>query len=105
MDDLQGKSWAELRFPKSGKKSVSPLDVSLDSRGHLYILDGDSGRIIRVNNLSLQGWMEFGTKGFGKKQFYHPSSIFLDSYDRIFIADTGNRRIVRMDDFAGKGWV
>lgn len=104
MDNLQGKNWTELQFPQSGKKSVFPIDLSLDSRGRLLVLDSN-GRIIRLNNLSLQGWMEFGTEGFGAKQFYHPSAIFLDSRDRVFIADTGNRRIARLDDLTGKGWI
>jgi sugar lactone lactonase YvrE len=102
MDDLQGTNWTELPL---GNKNVSPVDVSIDSRGRLYILDGDSGRIIRVNNIAGNGWIEFGKEGFAKNHFYHPSAIFLDSQDRIFVADTGNRRIVRIDDLTGKGWV
>ncbi|HSP06572.1 MAG TPA: NHL repeat-containing protein, partial [Acidobacteriota bacterium] len=105
MDDLQGKNWNTLPWPKSEDKGIWPVDVSLDSAGRIYILDGERCRIIRVADFSGKGRIDFGSEGFGNRQFFHPSAIFLDSTGRIYVADTGNRRIVRIDDLTGKGWV
>ena len=105
MDNLKGKNWSTLSLSRSEERSVWPVDLVLDSRGRLYILDGGRSRIVRVNDLTGKGWMEFGSEGFGNRQFYHPSAITVDSSNRIYIADTGNRRVVRIDDLSGKGWI
>lgn len=105
MDDLHGKNWTTLTFPESGNNSATPIDISVDRSGRLYILDAANERIIRLGDFSRKNWKEFGTPGFGVKQFYRPFGMFLDSQNRIYIADTGNRRVVRIDDISGKGWI
>jgi len=68
-----------------------------------YFTDGNA-RILRVDDLSGDNAIAYGTQGFGTGNFYGPSGIALDSAGRIYVADMYNDRVVRIDDMNGTNW-
>ena len=70
----------------------------------LYISDYSFSRIVRVDDLSGDNELTFGSTGTGVNQFYGLAGIALDASGRIYVADLYNARIVRIDDMTGKNW-
>lgn len=69
-----------------------PSDISTDTKGHMYLVDRNGGRIIILGpdgtflgRLSAMGWKE----GF----LNYPAQLCLNSRGEIFIADTNNNRV------------
>lgn len=110
MVDMTGKGWATLgsfdcNYPCSGvSEFYSPTGVATDGKGRIYVADYVRDRIVRVDDISGNGWVALGSKGTGAKQFDAPTGIAVDSSGRIYITDEGNHRIVRIDDMTGAGW-
>lgn len=79
-------------------------DVKLDDEGRIYIVDGAHDRIVRIDDISGAGRVEFGEVGTGMNQFDGPIAISLDRSGRIYVLDTSNSRICRFDDMTGDNW-
>ena len=75
-----------------------------DTNG-IYISDCLNHRIIRINDMSSSGWVEYGYYGSGVGQFIEPAGIDIGPDGKIYVTDTWNNRIVRMDDMTGTGWI
>ena len=72
---------------------------------YIYVTDFRHGRLIRIDDMTGKGWVEFGTVGSGVNQFNEINQVASDKQGRIYITDQANHRIVRIDDMTGKGWV
>ena len=69
-----------------------PTGISTDTRGRIYLVDRNGGRIIILGQdgsflgrLSGQGWKE--------GLLNHPSNMCINSKGEVFIADTSNSRV------------
>jgi uncharacterized protein (TIGR03437 family) len=84
----------------------SPIGVTVDSKGNLYIADTGNSRIRMVppdgsNIDTFAGNNVSGYLGDGKPaiyaQLFDPQGIVFDSAGNLYIADTGNHRIRKVD--------
>ena len=69
-----------------------PKGVSLDSDGHIYVVEGLYDTIVIFDQ---QGrlLLNFGSPGYELGQFWLATGIFIDAQDRIYVADSYNNRI------------
>ena len=87
--------------PASAAELHSPVGITFDSAGNLYIADQGNGVIRKVNPsgtiTSVAGNNEVGYSGDNgpatQATLYAPSGVALDSTGNLYIADTGNNRI------------
>lgn len=84
----------------------SPIAVTLDGNGYIYITVYGYHRIIRsgVNGLECIVGCS-GTNGPESDQLTLPTSLSFDSYGNLFVTDSGNHRIQKFDlltDSCGK---
>ena len=79
-----------------------PEKVAVDAQGRVYV--SDMHRLVKMNDITGNGWTAFGSHGSGEGQFNYIRGIAVDRKGRIYISDTNNRRIVRIDDISGRGW-
>jgi len=85
----------------------SPIYVTVDNNGNLYIADRDNHRIRKVSTdgiiSTIAGTSSAGFSGDGaaatSASLYQPSGVSIDSSGNLYIADRNNRRIrkVSMD--------
>lgn len=96
----------EIRFmgsPGSGPgQLVRPEKIALDAQGRIYVADGN--RIVRMNDITGNGWTAFGSPGHGRGQFIYIAGLAVDGAGRIYASDLLNNRLVKMDDITGAGW-
>ncbi len=83
-----------------------PEGLCLDSSGNIYIADGFSHRIRRIDikTLVISTVAGNGNQGFSgdggqatNAELFVPEDIFIDNDDNIYIADAGNNRIRKVD--------
>jgi len=68
----------------------SPVDVSVDSSGKIYVADEADKRIVRVDNMKGDGWID------SQELLEQPVSIF--SYDEgLYVTDSERRSIVKLN--------
>lgn len=79
-----------------------PEKIAVDASGRIYV--ADKNRIVRMNDITGNGWTAFGTYGSGNGQFNYIRGIAVDRKNRIYVSDFFNSRIVRIDDINGAGW-
>jgi DNA-binding beta-propeller fold protein YncE len=67
--------------------------VAVDSRGRIYICDGN-----RIQELSATGALlaTWDAKGTAPGQFKGPAGIAVDTHDNVYVADSGNNRIQKL---------
>jgi len=96
----------ELRLvggPGSGVGQLEhPEHTAIDPMGRIYVADGN--RIVRMNDITGNGWTAFGSHGGGRGQFNSITGLAVDSKGRIYASDYFNNRIVKIDDITGAGW-
>ena len=96
----------EIRFvgaPGTGPgQLMRPEKIAVDAQGRIYVADGN--RIVRMNDITGNGWTAFGSHGSGAGQFNYIVGIAVDSKGRIYASDFFNNRLVKMDDMTGAGW-
>lgn len=74
-------------------------DLALDSRGYMYVTDGDIGgannRVLVFNPDSklIDVWNKENKPGSNPLQFDLPHSVHIDWCDRVWITDTNNHRV------------
>ena len=114
IDDMTGAGWTEYGTGKQCGQSATTIgntfDIAFDAQGRIYTIDGtDTPRIIRIDDMTGNGFITYGTKGTGVGQFTEPQSITFDAQGRIYVADedktTQGDRIIRIDDMTGAGWI
>ena len=79
-----------------------PEKIALDAQGRIYV--ADITRVVRMNDITGNGWTSFGSGGSGTGQFGYIRGLAVDRKGRIYVSDNPNRRIVRFDDMNGSGW-
>jgi len=79
-----------------------PEKIAVDAQGRIYV--ADLNRVVRMNDITGNGWTAFGSHGNGNGQFNYIRGLAVDSKGRIYVSDYFNNRIVRMDDMNGGGW-
>jgi sugar lactone lactonase YvrE len=79
-----------------------PEKIAVDAQGRIYV--ADMHRVVRMNDITGNGWTAFGSHGSGNGEFNYIRGLAVDSKGRIYVSDYFNNRIVRMDDMNGGGW-
>ena len=79
-----------------------PERIAVDAQGRIYV--SDLHRVVRMNDITGNGWTAFGSHGSGEGQFNYIRGLAVDRKGRIYISDSNNRRVIRMDDVSGAGW-
>lgn len=79
----------------------NPKNLTIDSRGNLYVVDSDNGRVEKFD-ASGKFILAFGTKSpenqLGPPQtFNQPWGVGVDKDGNVYIADTWNHRIQKFD--------
>jgi uncharacterized protein (TIGR03437 family) len=92
--------------PSSAQFS-SPLGLTLDSSGDLYIVDSVNQRVRKISGGAINTVAGDGTSGYsGDKaaatsaELLGPSAVAVDSSGNVYIADTGNH-VIRMVSTSG----
>ncbi len=79
-----------------------PERIAVDAQGRIYV--GDGNRVVRMNDITGNGWTAFGEHGSGRGQFNYIVGLAVDGKGRIYVSDYFNNRLVKMDDISGAGW-
>ena len=81
-----------------GRSFAFPVDVAWDSKGRLYVANGDAGNPrITVLNLDEDYFGEFGSPGDGDRKIGTPTSTAIDSTDTLYVSDRQAHRVSRYD--------
>src|SRR5438876_1134763 len=91
--------------PATLAELIQPLSVAVDPGGNVYIADGGSNRILKVNTTGIISTIAGnGKKGFNgdggpatSASLYYPSGVAVDPAGNVYIADAGNLRIRKVD--------
>ena len=83
----------------------SPLDVSVDGSGNVYIADTNNNRIRKVDSSGdISTFAGTGTAGFSGDggpatlaQIFFPHGVSVDGSGNVYIADTANQRIRKVE--------
>jgi DNA-binding beta-propeller fold protein YncE len=76
-----------------------PKGLGVDSEGHLYTAEGQSG-IVQVFNREGQLLYYFGKRGTGFGEFQLPTGLFIDHQDHVYVVDSYNQRVQMFQYFA-----
>ena len=79
-----------------------PEKIAVDAQGRIYV--ADMHRVVRMNDITGNGWTAFGSHGAGNGQFNYLRGLAVDRKGRIYVSDFFNNRIIRIDDMNGGGW-
>ena len=84
--------WSNLPQWNARRKSV-------DAQGRIYV--ADLHRVVRMNDITGNGWTALGSDGGGNGQFNYIRGLAVDKKGRIYVSDFFNNRIVRIGDMKG----
>jgi sugar lactone lactonase YvrE len=82
-----------------------PSDIQVDAAGDIYVADKGHYRVVRLPNMTGNGYTTLGSSGSGVGEFNEPSSLAIGPDGKIYINDQDNDRVVRVDDMTGAGWL
>ena len=101
--DMANRSSQMIGSKGSGLGQLEcPEKIAVDAQGRIYV--ADMHRVVRMNDITGNGWIAFGSHGAGNGQFNYIRGLAVDKKGRIYLSDFFNNRIVRMDDMSGAGW-
>jgi sugar lactone lactonase YvrE len=69
-----------------------PKAVSVDSEGHIYVVDALFG-MVQVFDREGQLLYSFGGQGTGLGEFQLPTGLAIDQNDRVYVVDSYNQRV------------
>jgi sugar lactone lactonase YvrE len=88
--------------------SLTPVSVTLDAAGDIYISDTNNNRVRRVDGVTgiittVAGGVccSSGDGGLATSAWLYPGALTLDSLGNLYIADINYNRIRRVDAFTG----
>jgi hypothetical protein len=93
-------SWGSADGVGSGARFSSPLGVSVDDAGNVYVADAGnhlirkimpSGLVATLAGLAASGGNVDGV--WNGARFQHPSGIAVDTWGNLYVADTGNHTV------------
>jgi len=83
----------------------TPMGITVDKSGNLYIADTENQRIREVSNGTITTVAGNGTRGYSgdghaatSAQLQHPIAVAVDSSGSLYIADTGNNAIRKISN-------
>lgn len=88
--DENGIAKKVINIPKEGERPAKPLSMTFDLLGHLYVGEGEIGKIMIFSDDKF-------LREFAVGKLDHPNGIAVDSKRRIFVSDSNNRRIIVYD--------
>jgi len=101
--DMASKDLQTIGSKGTGLGQLScPEKIAVDAAGRIYVADGN--RVVRMNDITGNGWTSFGEHGGGTGQFNYIRGLAVDRKNRIYVSDYFNNRLVRFDDVNGAGW-
>lgn len=71
--------------------------------GRIYLIDDASDSIVRFDDTSGAGRLEFGTHGTGTGQFLNPVRVTTDFLGRVYVVDKDQNLLIRYNS-NGSGW-
>ncbi|MCY6960144.1 beta-propeller domain-containing protein [Clostridium brassicae] len=74
----------------------SPVAMSKDAKGNIYVADMSNNRIVKIDENG-NVLKKFGARGSGNGQFDTPFGVAIDNKGNILVADTANYRIQKFD--------
>ena len=85
--DENGIAKKVIKMPKEGERPARPLSLAFDLLGHLYVGEGETGKIMIYTGDKF-------LREFAVGKLDHPNGIAVDEKRRIFVSDSNNRRII-----------
>lgn len=101
MSDMNATFFSRFDSPLTGISDI--VDGTIDSVGHIYLIDAGNSAIVRFDNVSGENRTSFGSPGSGVGQFVQPVRVGVDRLSRIYVVDRGRNALVRFDQNGG-GW-
>jgi len=109
IDDMTSDGWITYGTEGDG---IGEFDFSWDGSsivvgadGKIYIVDNMNNRIVRINDMTGDGWITYGNEGSREGELDSPFGIDIGIDNEIYIADCGNDRIIKIDNMIGEGWI
>jgi hypothetical protein len=101
--DVQTREVATVGTQGTGVGQLEcPEKIAVGADGRIYV--ADRNRVVRMNDITGNGWTAFGRHGSGAGEFNLIAGIAVDSRGRVYVSDFFNNRIVSFDDMNGAGW-
>ncbi len=85
--DKNGTARKVIKMPLDGERPARPLSIAFDLLGHLYVGEGEVGKIMVFSGDKF-------LREFAVGKLDHPNGIAVDDKRRVFVSDSNNRRIV-----------
>lgn len=94
--DGQASPWKYYGSFGTGVGGFSSInDIAIDSQQRIYVSDNGNNRIIRMDNITGQGWVELDISSYNPSQGY--VGIALDSTNRIYLLIKLQNKVIRLD--------
>ena len=77
----------------SGKNAGRLVDISIDTKGMVYVTDGDKGNVLKFTPEG-KYLATIGSKGEKPNQFASPIGICIDSSDIVYVTDSDKHKVM-----------
>jgi hypothetical protein len=82
IDNMTGAGWTFFGSSGTGVgqfdcTSGQMLGIHVDGAGQIYVADQGNSRLVRVDDMTGDGWVSLGSYGSGVNQFVGPNGVFV----------------------------